>query len=85
MYMCIYIYIYIYNYIYIYIHYMFHDTTLYQLHFDIDKSCTDLSRTLIKGMGPLQSNLMTLKVMCILLYIHTYRIFTWYPNMSIRF
>ena len=44
---------------------MFHDTTLYQLHFDIDKSCTDLSRTLIKGMGPLQSNLMTLKVMCI--------------------
>ena len=64
---------------------MFHDTTLYQLHFDIDKSCTDLSRTLIKGMGPLQSNLMTLKVMCILLYIHTYRIFTWYPNMSIRF
>ena len=50
---------------YIYIHYIFHDTTLYQLHFDIDKSCTDLSRTLIKGMGPLQSNLMTLKVMCI--------------------
>ena len=79
--LCMYIYIYIYIYVYIYIYiciyiYMYtiysHGTTLYQLDFDIDKSCTDFSRTLIKGMGPLQGNLMTLKVMCAYVYIYIY-------------
>ena len=58
-------------YVYVYIQYL-HGTTLYQLDFDTDTSCTDFSRTLIKGMGPLQGNLMTLKAVSIYIYIYIF-------------